>query len=122
MLLGKIRRICLLMLMFLFCLHFNGFIKAQECGEDMIGITTSPGNRIIPPLWNCDCSPYIPLEFDPANSEEIDPGSSIEIAVLDGCTPFTWQVSGTGYTWNESGTTTFVSNNLNEQLDCVGGT
>ena len=123
MLKGKILGICLLMLMFLFCLNFNGLIKARECGEDIIGITTSPGNLIIPPLWRCDCSPYIPLEFDDNSTPDtIAPDSNINVYISEGCAPYTYTVSGTGYTWHANGSTTLVSNDLNEQLDCASGT
>ena len=40
------------------------------------------------------------LKLDPANPDEIEPGSSITIKVLDGCPPFNWGDPGNGYWWN----------------------
>ena len=109
--------------MFTFCLNFNSFSKAQESCEKKIDITTSPGNHIIPTLWRCDCSPYIPLEFDDGNTPDtIAPGSNINVYISEGCGPYIYTVSGTGYTWHANGSTTLVSNNLSEQLDCASGT
>ena len=45
---------------------------------------------------------FPPFEFDPNNPQEITPGGSIQLAVLEGCPPFTWQVSGTGYSLGPS--------------------
>jgi hypothetical protein len=96
---------------------------AQENCDDHIVISTDPGNRDYPTGWSCGCDPYIPVEFDEGNTPEtITFGQYINVYVTDGCPPYTYTVSGTGYTWHENGLAELVSNNLNERLDCAGGT
>jgi hypothetical protein len=49
-------------------------------------------------------------------------GNHAHIYITGGCAPYTYSVSGTGYTWASSGLDTLTSNNLNEQLNCAAGT
>jgi len=73
---------------------------------------------------SCACCPAkVTFEFDDDNTPlTIVAGNSINVYVLGGCAPFTYSVSGTGYSWSGSGTSSYESNNRNEQLNCVGGT
>ena len=75
---------------------------------------------------NCceECCPAeVTFEFDDDNTPDtIVAGNSIDVYVLGGCAPFTYAVSGTGYTWNANGTSSYQSENRNEQLDCAAGT
>lgn len=38
-----------------------------------------------------------PLTWDPSNQIEIQPGQSIDLTVICGTPPFTWQITGTGF-------------------------
>ena len=106
MLKGRIiYKICFFTAMIAFHLFYlNSPVLAEDCAdkEDVTQTPTAPGNAEYPPGWHCTCDPYIPLEFDPNNPEEINPGESIEIAVLDGCLPFICEVSGSGYSLEET--------------------
>lgn len=73
----------------------------------------------------CECPSDPAFEFDDANTPDtIVAGNHISVYIKDGtgCPPFTYSVSGTGYTWNANGSTSLSSNNRNEQLDCADGT
>jgi hypothetical protein len=100
---------------FLFVLSFQAH-AGPDC-DDAVSISTVPGNGEYTSGWHCDCDPYIPLEFDPANPEEISCGSeyAINITVLNGCPPFLWDVSGNGYTLTMADERTYT-------LSCSGGT
>lgn len=53
----------------------------------------------------CDGDDYVAVNFDVSGtSETIDPGETISIYIDDGCPPFTWSVSGNGYSlkWIET--------------------
>ena len=71
-----------------------------------------------------DCCPAeTTFEFDDANTPDtIVKNASIDVYVTGGCAPFTYAVSGTGYTWNGNGAASYESSNRNEQLDCADGT
>jgi hypothetical protein len=71
-------------------------------------------------------------ELDPGIPEEIAPNNSITLSVSGGCSPYTWSVSGQGFTLDES-ITTGLTNTLNSNgtscgsaeitvTDCVGNT
>ncbi|MFC1533669.1 hypothetical protein ACFL7M_09930 [Thermodesulfobacteriota bacterium] len=112
MLKGKIIKICFLTLMLIFCLHVSSSVHAEiDC--DKINISTQAGNS---DYSNMHPSPP-PLQFDPNNSEEISCGTenAINIAVLNGCPPFTWEVSGNGYSIVEIDERTYT-------LSCTGST
>jgi len=69
------------------------------------------------------CPPTIEFAFDDDSTPDtIVAGSHIDVYVTGGTGPFTYVVSGTGYTWNANGSTTLESSNRNEQLDCAAGT
>jgi len=59
---------------------------------------------------------------DPNTPDTIVAGDYISVYVTGGCAPFTYAVTGTGYTWNGNGTASYESSNRDEQLDCADGT
>jgi len=71
-----------------------------------------------------DCCPAeTTFEFDDPNTPDtIVAGDHISVYVTGGCAPFTYAVTGTGYTWNGNGTASYESSNRDEQLDCADGT
>lgn len=79
-------------------------------------------------IWdtNCceECCPAeVTFEFDDDNTPDtIVKNNHIDVYVLGGCAPFTYAVSGTGYTWNGNGAASYESSDRNEQLDCAAGT
>ena len=87
----------LFILMFVLCLHFSGLALAGDCaGEaDGIGSPTVPGEFTIAPDW------HPPLQYDPANPQTIDRNNTVTISVIGGIPPYTWSVSGTGFTLEE---------------------
>lgn len=56
--------------------------------------------------------PELQFQYDPSNPDEIDRNSSISLNVIGGCSPYTWSVSGTGFTLDEE-ITTGLTNTLN---------
>jgi len=58
--------------------------------EDLCGQTAT--------LCNCDCYVGDDIAYDTANSDEtVDASGEATVVVTDGCPPFTWEVSGTGF-------------------------
>ena len=91
MLKAKIPKIVLMILTSFFCLHFTGLTVADECWNSEGGGPTFTGNHNYPSGW------FPEFQYDPNNPDEIDRNSSIEISVIEGFPPYTWQVSGTGF-------------------------
>jgi hypothetical protein len=58
------------------------------------------------------------LQFDPGNPDEIDPNSSISINVIGGCSPYTWSVSGNGFSLQESQTTGLTNTLIADEGAC----
>jgi RHS repeat-associated protein len=58
------------------------------------------------------------LQFDPGNPDEIDPNSSISINVIGGCSPYTWSVSGNGFSLQESQTTGLTNTLITDEGAC----
>jgi RHS repeat-associated protein len=81
----------------------SAFDKDKQSQED-INVPTIPEEYT--PL------PAPQLQYDPNNPDEIDRNSSICLNVVGGCSPYTWSVSGTGFTLDES-ITTGLTNTLN---------
>lgn len=123
---GKIFKICLFVMTFAFTLHLYKPALAGDCADKrgQSGIPTSSGNREYPPGWLSQCPPEIDFEFDDDSTQDtITSGGSIDVYITGGCAPFTYTVtSGTGATWNASGSTSCSSNNRNEQLNLADGT
>lgn len=115
MLKGKILKISLFIFMILFYLNLSFPLHAEDGCDDVILAPTVPGDHIIPPGWHCACDPYIPLEFDPNNPEEITCGTDIIISVIEGCPPFIWELSDNGYFLVEVDERTYA-------LSCSGST
>ena len=60
--------------------------------------------------------------FDDASTPDtIVAGSYIDVYISGGSTPFVYTVSGTGYTWDRSDTSTLNSYRRKERLDCASG-
>ena len=121
---GKIFKTSLLILMLAFYLYGSVTAIANDTCSVDINIATNPGNSEYPPGWRSQCPPEVPFEFDDASTPDtITSGGSIDVYVTGGCAPFTYTVtSGTGATWNASGSTSCSSNNCNEQLNLADGT
>jgi len=106
----------------LFCA--DGTCESDYAASCDLTVTDNCGTVVGATISNKDCccisGDYIAMTLDTDNTPEtIAAGGSASIYVLNGCGPYTYAVSGTGYTWNSNGLTTLVSNNLNEQLDCA---
>ena len=124
MLKKKIIIVGLLVLPFVFLMFSNRVTAERECWDGPGGGPIISGNFQITPGWRCQCSPEVVFEFDSASTPDtIVSGSNIDVYVNGGCANFTYEVtSGTGATWNGSGTTTLTSSNRSEQLDLADGT
>lgn len=87
MLRAKKFRTAFLFLPFVFCLCSSGVSVADDsCFQ---GLSTIPGNVQYDESWL--------LQWDPNNPEEMDRNSSVTISVIGGFPPYTWQVSGNGF-------------------------
>ena len=98
-----------------------------DCPTVLVKVTDTCGTMREIEITNsscCDCDDSAnDLEFDDDNTPNtIVAGDSIGVYILKGCGDFIYEVSGTGYTWHSTGTTTVTSSNRNEQLDCADGT
>jgi len=60
---------------------------------------------------------WLALKFAPDNPEEINPGGTIEINVLDGRPPFSWGEPGNGYLWVNGA----LTNSRTNLLQCATG-
>jgi hypothetical protein len=82
-----------------------------DCDKRII-VETIPGE-----YNNNQLHPPNPLQLDPSNPTTITCGTPRTISVLDGCPPFNWSVSGTGYTLTD-----VPGNERSKILNCSGGT
>jgi len=87
----KIPKIFLMILTCIFCLHLSGLTVADECWDSEAGDPTFTGNHNYPSGW------FPEFQYDPNNPDEIDRNSSVTISVIGGTSPYTWSVSGTGF-------------------------
>jgi len=96
----KLLKICILILMLVFCLLVSGLAYAGDCAGkgSGIGTPTIPGNAN-------DDNMHPPLQYDPANPQTIDRNNTIAISVIGGAPPYSWSVSGTGFDLEEYQTT-----------------
>jgi len=62
------------------------------------------------------------LQFDPSNPDEIDRNSSISINIIGGCPPYTWSVSGNGFSLQESQTTGLTNTLIADGTACGSAT
>lgn len=70
-------------------------------------------------ICGCDCEAPEEGEFTfdaGSTPDTITPGGSIDVYVTGGCPPFTWSVSGTGYSFTAAETTARVNT-----LNCASG-
>jgi len=68
------------------------------------------------------CPPDVAISWNGSPPATIDAGGNVNISVTGGEGPYTYVVTGTGYTWNANGSATLVSNIQTVQLDCTAGT
>jgi len=87
----KIPKIGLMILTSVFCLFLSGVAAEKECWDSLGGGPTFTGNHTYTPDW------YPEFQYDPNNPDEIDRNSSVGISVIGGFPPYTWQVSGNGF-------------------------
>jgi len=88
----------------LFCLHSIDSSLAGDCGEkgDGAGTSTVSGNYVYPPGYVCTEDPD--LEYDSVNSHEtINRNGSAVLFVIGNNAPYTWSVSGTGFSLESEG-------------------
>ena len=97
-------RICILFVFSVLFLNLPGVTIAEDCQDPSgPGTPTSVGNVIIPPCWNSTGAPPTIV----ASSDTIAAGGSITLWVDSGglaSPPYTWAVSGTGYTLSDTET------------------
>ena len=74
-----------------FCLHLTGVTVADECWNREGGGQTVTGNYNYPSGW------FPEFQYDPNNPDEIDRNNSVTISVIGGFPPYTWSVSGNGF-------------------------
>jgi hypothetical protein len=115
----KIIKACFFTAMIAFHLCLNSFVLAKDCADkkDVPQTPTPPGNAEYPEDWR---DQYRPTIY--ASSETITAEGSITLWVDSGgkaCAPYTWEVSGTGYSLDKSQT----DNDLETvTLSCASGT
>jgi hypothetical protein len=88
-----IPKVFLIIVISAFCLHLSGVAAERECWDCEGGGPTVSGNYTYPPF-----------QYDPDNPDEIDRNNSIPICVIGGIPPYTWQVSGNGFSLSEGAT------------------
>lgn len=97
----------------LFWLHPIDSSFAGGCDDKGAGVGTSTltGNYIYPPGYLCPENPS--LVYDTANSAEtIELNGSATLIVIGNNPPYTWSVSGTGFTLENEGQPTGPTNTL----------
>lgn len=88
----KFLKICLFMLMLVLCSYFSGVALAGVCDEQdkSGGMPTFSGNFIVPQEWRA-------IKWAPNNKEAINRNESLPVSVVCGTPPYSWSVSGTGF-------------------------
>jgi RHS repeat-associated protein len=81
----------------------SAFDTDEQCQESM-NVPTIPEEYT--PL------PVPELQFDPSNPDEVDRSVSTPINVIGGCPPYTWSVSGNGFTLEKNEAPTGPTNTL----------
>ena len=99
-------RICLLLFLSVLCLDPAWIAFAEDCQEcDGKGTPTPAGNAEYSPGWECECSDIIPTIYDNDADDLIPSAGSVNLWVNSGglaCPPYTWTVSGTGWSLNKN--------------------
>jgi hypothetical protein len=120
---GTFLRICLLIILFIFCLNFKVIALAKDCqeGTSGAGTPTSAGSAGYTEEWRqtCDCdggSPVIHL-----SSDTVLRNNFIEAWVDSGnqaCPTYTWTINGNGfYFYDTSGPTTASTGADSERIE-----
>jgi len=76
------------------------------------GVPTITGDHNYTDNW------FPKIQFDPANPDEIALNSSISIKIIGGCSPYTWSVSGTGFSLEEPQTTGLTNTLITDDTAC----
>ncbi len=118
----NILKIGIVVLLIVFCLHLNGRSIAGDCDDlgHSKGTPIITGNHSYPAGWLSTADSDI--EYDTENSAEtVDRNDSATISVIGNNAPFTWSVSGIGFTLDNAKTTGFT-NTLNADNTACGST
>ena len=108
----KIPKIVLMILTSVFCLYLTGLTVADECWNGEGGGPTFTGNHNYPSGW------FPEFQYDPNNPDEIDRNNSVALKVIGGTQPYTWSVSGNGFSLPNS--TTARTNTLSADDTACG--
>jgi hypothetical protein len=108
----KIPKIVFMILTSVFCLYLTGLTVADECWNGEGGGPTFTGNHNYPSGW------FPEFQYDPNNPDEIDRNSSVEISVIEGFPPYTWEVSGTGFSLSEGATEGLTNTLIADDTAC----
>jgi hypothetical protein len=108
---GKIFRICLMLILFIFCLHLQVIVLAEDCHEQTGGANTPTpsGDAVYTEEWRqtCDCDGGVPVIH--LSSDTVVRNNFIEVWVdseNQACAEYTWNISGSGFHFhNASGPT-----------------
>lgn len=103
----------ILILTVLLCLSPSVNSIAGDCDDKRVGAGTPTvsGNYIYPPGHACTQDPD--LEYDTVNSAEtVDRNGSAALVVIGNNAPFTWSVSGSGFSLENEGQPTGPTNTL----------
>lgn len=86
---------CLLIPAIVFCLSLNG-VFADPCPDCPPNMSTIQGTVDYPDSWF--------LKWDPNNPDTMGRGTQVNVNVLGGRAPYSWSVSGSGFSLAESQT------------------
>jgi hypothetical protein len=112
-----------LVLTILFYLSPINYLIAGDCDSKGAGAGTPTvtGNYIYPPGHECTEDPD--LEYDTVNSHEtIDRNGSATLIVIGNNPPYTWSVSGNGFSLQESQTTGLTNTLIADDTACGAAT
>jgi len=97
MLKSNLLKACLLIPAIVFCLSLSGFSSDQCIPPDCPpNISTIPGTVKYPASWF--------LKWDPNNPDTMGRETKVNVSVLGGRAPYSWSVSGSGFSLTESQT------------------
>jgi hypothetical protein len=108
----------LLVLTISFCLSPINSSIAGDCAEKKIGgeVQTVSGDHNYIDSW------FPKIQFDPSNKQQLDRNNIITIKIIGGCSPYTWSVSGNGFSLQESQTTGLSNTLIIDGTACGTGT
>ncbi|TES91812.1 MAG: hypothetical protein E3J94_03305, partial [Desulfobacteraceae bacterium] len=95
-------------------IDFESGFDTDKQSQEGINVPTIP-NQYTP-------LPVPELQFDPSNPDEIARNSSIPINVIGGCPPYTWSVSGNGFSLAESQTQELSNTLIADSTACGAAT